>query len=269
MKDHVLKALYIFLIGILLHLSPPITPCDGQEERGAKRVDMDIGYDLYDQLLQKHVKNGKVDYLALKTSPGELDEYLSWLANADPEQLDTAEERLAFWMNAYNAFVLKGVIDTLPEKSEDIAGYSVKKIKGFFARRKFVVGGRYYSLDEIENNVLRPIFKDPRVHFSIVCASQSCPVLQGKAFRREDIHAQLEEATKRFLASKDRFKIDRENKIVYLSPIFRWFKEDFGEAKGSIYDFIADYLEEEDKAFIKTGDFTIEYLDYDWGLNIE
>lgn len=269
MKDHILKALSIVLIGILLHLSPPITPCDGQEERGAKRVDMDIGYDLYDQLLQKHVKNGKVDYLALRASPGELDEYLSWLANADPDELDTTETRLAFWINAYNAFVLKGVIDTLPEESEDIVGYSVKKTKGFFTRKRFVVGGRHYSLDEIENDVLRPIFKDPRVHFSIVCASQSCPVLQGKALRGENIHSQLEEVTKGFLASKDRFKIDRENKIVYLSPIFRWFKRDFEEAKGSLYNFIADYLNDEDRAFIKTGDFTVEYLNYDWSPNIK
>lgn len=266
MRLSILHPLFIFLV---FYFWSSTASCEGQET-GLKGVDMDTGYELYDKVLQKYVKDGKVDYLALRDSHEELDKYLSWLANNDPDKLEITEERLAFWINAYNALVLKGVLDTLPERPEDMSAYSVKKIKGFFTRKKFVVGGRYYSLDEIENDVLRPIFKDPRVHFSIVCASQSCPVLQSKAFRAENIQSRLEDAAKRFLASETRFKIDRENKIVYLSPIFRWFKKDFEQAKGSLYDFIADYLEsEEDKAFIKKGDFTIEYLDYDWGLNIK
>ncbi|MFQ5863094.1 MAG: DUF547 domain-containing protein [Candidatus Brocadiales bacterium] len=269
MKNLLYKVFFNSLAVILFHFGPPTMPCNGQET-GLKKADMDTGYELYDRVLQNYVKDGKVAYLALRDSPEELDKYLSWLAHTKPNKLETAEESLAFWINAYNAFVLKGVLDTLPEKTEDISSYSVKRTRAFFTIEKFVVGGSYYSLDEIENNILRPIFKDPRVHFSIVCASQSCPVLQGKAFRGGDIHKRLEEATKRFLSNKNRFKIDRENKIVYLSRIFRWFEEDFEGAKGSLYDFIADYLEsEEDRAFIKKGNFTIKYLDYDWSLNIK
>lgn len=265
MHINILHSLFIFLVFYFWSLT---APCEGQET-GLKGVNMDVGYELYGQVLQKYVKDGTVAYLALRASPEELDKYLSWLAHTDPDALGTTEERLSFWINAYNAFVLKGVLDTLPERPADMAGYSVKKVKGFFTHRKFVVGGRSYSLDDIENDVLRSMFKDPRVHFSIVCASESCPVLQSKAFRAGDIQSRLDEATKRFFASENRFKIDRENKVVYLSPIFRWFKKDFEQAKGSLYDFIADYLEnEEDRAFIKKGDFTIEYLEYDWSLNI-
>lgn len=261
---------FVFLAFILSSLGPYTARCGAQETdaKGAY-VDMNTGYELYDRVLHNYVKDGKVAYLTLRDSPEELNRYLSWLASTNPDKIGATEERLAFWINAYNAFVLKGVLDTLPENTEDISDYSVKKTRGFFTRKKFVVGGRYYSLDEIENDVLRPLFKDPRVHFSIVCASQSCPVLQDSAFRGEDIHSRLEDAAKKFLTSKDRFRIDRENKIVYLSRIFRWYEEDFEGADGSLYDFIADYLEsEEDRDFIRKGDFTVKYLDYDWGLNI-
>lgn len=261
-----LHPLFSFLYVAVFYLGLSASQGQGGDTKGAK---IDIGYELYDRILQKYVKDGKVDYLALRGSPEELGEYLSWLASNNPDALETPEERLAFWINAYNAFVLKGVLDTLPKQTEGLSDYSVKKTHGFFTRKKFLVGGRYYSLDEIEHAILKPIFKDPRVHFSIVCASESCPVLQGKAFRAGDIQSQLEEATKKFLTSKERFRIDRENKIVYLSPIFRWYKKDFKKAKGSLYDFIAEHIDnEEDRAFIKKGDFTIEYLDYDWSLNI-
>ncbi|MEE9487542.1 MAG: DUF547 domain-containing protein [Candidatus Brocadiales bacterium] len=246
--------------------------CTGKETGlGAPdEVYVDAGYELYDRVLSDYVKDGDVDYLMLRESPEGLDKYLLWLAGTDPGKLETSEERLAFWINAYNAFVLKGVLGTLPGRTEDFSGYSVKKTRGFFTRKKYVVDGRSYSLDDIENDVLRSIFKDPRVHFSIVCASESCPILQEKAFRGRDVQARLDETTRNFFTSKDRFRIDRENRIVYLSRIFRWYKEDFEGTEGSLYDFIAEYLEsDEDRAFIKRGDFSIKYLDYDWGLNIK
>lgn len=262
------RVLALFLTTSLFYCWPSTLYGEGREA-GLRGVEMDIGYKLYDQVLQRYVNEGKVDYLALRDSHEELDRYLSWLAHTDPDKIESTEKKLAFWINTYNALVLKGVLDTLPERPDDLSAYSVKRNKGFFTRKKFLVGERYYSLDEIENDVLRPMFKDPRVHFAIVCASLSCPILESKAFRAEDVQNRLEEATKRFLASENRFKIDRENKIVYLSPLFRWFKKDFEGARGSLYDFVADYLEsEEDKAFLQKGDFTIEYLDYDWSLNI-
>jgi len=222
-----------------------------------------VSHNLFDQVLQAHVdKEGRVDYAKLKGNPEKLEAYLNMLATAEVTQL-SYNAQLAFWINAYNALVIKGVLDHYPTKS-------VRKIKlfgGFFYRLKFQVAGKTYTLNQIEHDIIRSEFVDPRVHFVLVCASISCPPLIKQAFSEETIEGQLETATYNFIRDPDQVRIDRAKRKIYLSKIFKWYKDDFKEGYDGIADFLADYLSAEDATFLEKTDLKFHYLDYDWGLN--
>ena len=137
-----------------------------------------FSYELFDQVLQEHVDEaGRVNYTKLTAHPEKLEAYLDLLAFADPEEL-SYNERLTFWINAYNAFVIKGVVNHYPITSVR----KVKLFNGFFFRLKFQVAGKMYTLNQIEHDIIRTEFVDPRVHFVLVCASSSCPSLETVLF---------------------------------------------------------------------------------------
>lgn len=221
-----------------------------------------FSHDLFNQVLQEHVHKGRIDYAKLKAKPDKFEKYLDQLATAKPSKMSDDAQK-AFWINAYNALVIKGVIDRYPIKS-------VKKVKlfnGFFSRLKFHVAGESYSLDHIEHDIIRKKFVDPRIHFALVCASICCPPIENIAFLPETIEERLDAVTLKFVTNPEKVRLDRDKRIVYLSKIFKWYKKDFTEGYEGVADFLSDYLPPEDADFVSAEDVKFHYLHYDWNLN--
>lgn len=210
---------------------------------------------LWNELLQKHVSaNGNVNYKSFKIDHKKLLEYINILAilKSKPEfDFISREEKLAFWINAYNALTIDLIIKNYPVKS-------IKDIKNPWELRLWQFGDKWYNLEDIEHKILRKM-DEPRIHFAIVCASYSCPKLQNTAFTAGNLEQQLTLATQEFLSDTNRNEIS-ENTLK-LSKIFRWFDKDF-EQNGSLIDFLKKYSNLTISAKAK-----ISYKDYNWDLN--
>ena len=222
-----------------------------------------FSHDLLDQVLREHVNaKGQVNYRKLKANPEKFEAYLDLLAVTNPETL-SYNAQLTFWVNAYNALVIKGVVDRYPIRSVR----NVKLFNGFFSRLKFHVAGQIYSPSQIEHDIIRTEFVDPRIHFVLVCASRGCPPLWNRAYSAETIEERLETATFNFIQHPERVRIDRAERRVYVSKIFKWYDDDFKEGYNGVADFLADYLPAEDTEYLESTDVKFRYLDYDWTLN--
>lgn len=208
-------------------------------------------------LLQNHVDGvGNVDYKSLKANEAKLDTYLSYLNSTSPNKNWSADKEKAFWINAYNAYTLRIILDNYPLKSIiNIKNDGKTAWKTPFAK----VGGKTYTLDHIEHEILRKKFKDPRIHVGVNCASGSCPKLANLAFTEDNIELELERLMKEFINDTKRNKLSK--KKVEISEIFNWFKGDF-TANGSVIDYINRYADEPVNKKAK-----IKYLTYDWSLN--
>lgn len=220
-----------------------------------------VDHSIYGQLLNAHVKNGHVDYGGFKKDEQRLNDYLSLLEQVDPMELNHSE-KMAFYINVYNAWTIKLIIDNYPGVK------SIKELGTLFQspwKKKFVkVDGNTVTLDYIEHDILRPVFKDPRIHFAVNCASKSCPPLLAEPYTGADLERQLDQAAKEFINDPSNNYI--EGRTLYVSRIFKWFNKDFG---GNVLGFVSTYARgdlakriERDKALIK-----IKYLKYDWSLN--
>ncbi|MDP3091600.1 MAG: DUF547 domain-containing protein [Nitrospira sp.] len=213
----------------------------------------------FDQVLQAHVRDGVVDYPAI-LDDRRFAQYLDHLDRVDPNSLPK-DDRLALWINAYNAYAIKGILD----------GYSPGTWAGryrYFIGRTYRAGGASINLYDLERDILIAQFHEPRMHFAIVCASASCPKLQPWAYDRTPLEQQLEQVTRGFINDPSRNRFDRDNRVAYLSKIFDWFMDDFSAHAGSVLRFVARYIADEELAHDLTGNtYRIEYLDYDWSLN--
>ena len=261
MKNRILISCLLFLSALSIIFQYHYRVEAGSRE-GQHATDTPFSHDLFNQVLQEHVDKGKVDYAKLKANPEKLETYLDLLAVAKPAEMPY-NAQLAFWINTYNALIIKGVIDHYPTKS-------VRKIKlfgGFFSRLKFQVAGEKYSLNQIEHDIIRTEFVDPRVHFALVCASKSCPALENSVYLPETIEEQLDAVTLKFVTNPEKVRIDRAKRRVYLSKIFKWYKKDFTEGYDGVADFLADYLPPKDADFVLAKDVKFHYLGYDWTLN--
>ena len=212
---------------------------------------------VFDSLLQKNVdKTGRVDYQSLKNNETLLDNYLAYIQNNEPTKDWSSNKKKAFWINTYNAYTIKIILNNYPLKSiRDI------KIDGKTAWKiPFVkVGQKRYTLDQIEHEILRKKFNDPRIHVGINCASVSCPRLWNFAFTEDNIAYSLDNLMKVFINDTTRNKISKNN--VALSEIFNWFSKDFIK-NGTIINYLNTY------AAIKISEkASIKYLTYDWSLN--
>lgn len=212
---------------------------------------------IFDSLLQKNVdKTGRVDYQSLKNNETLLDNYLAYIQNNEPTKDWSSNKKKAFWINTYNAYTIKIILNNYPLKSiRDI------KIDGKTAWKiPFVkVGQKRYTLDQIEHEILRKKFNDPRIHVGINCASVSCPRLWNFAFTEDNIAYSLDNLMKVFINDTTRNKISKNN--VALSEIFNWFSKDFIK-NGTIISYLNTY------AAIKISEkASIKYLTYDWSLN--
>ncbi len=228
----------------------------------------DRSHAAYTALLQRHVSNGMVDYAALKRD-AVLGTYLASLSEVSREELEAWPEsdRIAFWIDAYNAFTLQLILEHYPVKSIRSIGF----LPGSAFRQEFIrlraAGSAPISLDFIEHETLRKRFREPRVHFALVCASASCPSLRGEAYRGADLDRQLEEATRAFLADQRKNRFDAATRTLHLSAIFKWFGEDFERAAGSVPAFVSQHALAEFGAVLSSGPVAVEYEPYDWSLN--
>jgi hypothetical protein len=220
-----------------------------------------VDHSIFGDLLKSHSKNGLVDYQGFKSDEKALARYLGVLEKVDPESLSRSEQ-MAFYINAYNAWTIKLILTKYPGVK------SIKDLGTLFQspwEKKFVkINGKDVSLDHIEHDILRPQFKDPRIHFAVNCASKSCPPLLGEPFTGTQLQRQLDGVTKSFINDPKSTFIKGDK--LYVSRIFKWFGEDFGN---DILGFVRSYAQGALAQNIGKGDkkLKIRYLDYDWSLN--
>jgi len=206
----------------------------------------------WDQLLKKHVSDdGQVDYEGFRNDKGILRDYIASLGANMPSENWVKEDRLAYWMNAYNAMTVDLIVRNLPLKS-------IKDIDKPWNQRLWKLGSKWYNLDEIEHQILRKM-GDARIHFGINCASFSCPPLLNEAFGSQTVEMQLDQVARTFVNDTKRNQIS-ENKIK-ISKIFSWFAKDF-KADGSLIDFLNRYSETPISNKARKS-----FMDYDWALN--
>lgn len=205
---------------------------------------------LYDLLLKKYVSNdGEVSYSNLKKDEKKLDQYLLWLAKNEPNNSVSKNEKLAYWINAYNAFTLKLIIRNFPVNSitelDNGKPWDTKWIK---------IGNKTYSLNNIEHDVIRKNFKEPRIHFALNCAARSCPPLRNKAYTAKNLDVELDEQTKRFI-NNDSFNIINKKQLK-VSKLFDWYSKDFVD----VQVFLKKYKSSDTSA-------KLTFKEYDWSLN--
>ncbi len=228
-------------------------------------------HQLFTDVLKEYVIDGLVDYKSL-TQDAQLDKYLDQLSKTNPDNL-SRDEKLAFWINAYNVFTLQIVLENYPVESitdlhtgGKIIGYLLGKT--VWDKEFIIINNKKYSLNHIEHKILRKM-NEPRIHFAIVCASISCPELRNEAFEADKIEQQLQEEAIRFLNDKERNDFDLPKRRAYLSKIFDWFDDDFGRNDKEILMYMAQFLPDNIKTDItkNTNEWKISYKSYDWNLN--
>lgn len=242
----------------------------GRDWLASERVAIgDVSHQAWDELLRRYVDGeGFVDYTGWKQSTEDtrrLDDYLSALSQADDTREATALQRLAFWINAYNAVTVRGILREYPTTS--IQNH-VARVWGYNIWRdlKLIVGDRRYSLGEIEHSILRRM-NEPRIHFAIVCASRGCPRLLNEAYSAERLEEQLSRNTLAFFADPTKCSVDESRNELQLSPILDWFAADFGASTPAVLQRIAPWLPQPAQATAQAKDVRVKYLDYDWSLN--
>ncbi len=239
-------------------------------EDGSARFD----HSSWDELVQKHARDGgrRFDYAGLKADEGQFQAYLHALADADLSTLSSNEIQ-ALFANAYNAYTVATILEHVSaDGAFDIK--SIRDVPDVFGRKDHTVGGFLLSLDNMEHNVLRPLFKDPRVHFALNCASISCPPLPKRAFTGDEIDEQLDTVTRNTLTDPDYVSVDGDALLV--TRIMDWYGGDFvnPEYKGSgrsLSEFIAPFATTEVREFVTAHDdnvsVSVKFRDYDWTLN--
>ncbi len=218
----------------------------------------------YGKLLARVVKNGRVDYALVAKDRAVIDAYLAKVMQADVTKA-TDREKLAFYVNAYNAATMSLVLKYVRGRGKnghDLAGVTAVKSalgKDFFGEKEVIVSGKILSLNELEK--LGRDLGDPRIHFAVNCASISCPPLLDRPWKVETLDADLTAATKGYFASPQGLQI-RGGKLA-VSKLLDWYKGDFGGA-GGVVNFLRQFAPDAAKAYL---DQPVEFLDYDWGLN--
>lgn len=218
------------------------------------------------KVLSTFVQDGFVDYRSLKASPTALSDYLDDVAKVGREEFEVWKEpdRLAFLINVYNATTLQLIIDHYPVKG-------IRSIGGLFSspwRLKVVhMWGETFTLDELEHELIRPQYREPRVHYALVCAARSCPPLRHEPYQGSRLENQLQDQGRIFLSTPEKNRVDQKSEILWLSPIFKWFESDFTRGKITLKQYILPQLNAEDRPLVASKAFRIKYTDYDWSLN--
>lgn len=218
----------------------------------AYQVQTQPNYAALDDFLKKYVSaTGEVDYTKIKANIKELDLIVKELSSTIVAGTWNKHEKLAFWINTYNVFTIQLLVQNFPIQSiQNLDGGKTWDVK------RIHIGGKKYSLNNIENDIIRPQFKDARIHFAVNCGAKSCPPLLNAAYIPSKLEAQLENQTKKFFNSKKYQKITPN--AVSLTKIMDWYAIDFG----NILDFVNKYSD------VKVNkDSPITFQNYDWSLN--
>jgi len=226
-----------------------------------------VDHRAWDDLLRRHVHEGFMDYQGIAQERQALKEYLGRLAEAHVEPLPSPAHQLAFWINAYNATVVDGVLERYPLSS-------IRQVSGFFKSHRHPVGGERLTLDEMEAR--GRTVGDFRIHFALVCASSSCPPLRAEAYAPDRLEAQLAEQARAFLHDPQR-GLRLQGQTVWASKMFQWYPADFipPEERGvlprltakRLLNVLEPYLDDATKASIHDRRFGLKFLPYDWALN--
>jgi len=251
------------------------TSCSKAEQQRPSKT-FDPGYQDLATVLSEYVVGENVDYAALKLNRATLDSFIDQLAGLTSEEFEAMSrpEQLALWINAYNGITLRSIVDAYPVES-------IKDIDGVWTYRKWRVAGRNVTLDHIEHKILRPDFRDGRVHFAVNCASIGCPPLLNEPFQAATLEAQLARVSRDFVNHATRNSVDAGQKKVSTSEIFSWFGEDFEDVydgserfghleskEASTLQFLYDHADSAMAATLDSvEDWKLEYLPYDWSLN--
>ena len=220
-----------------------------------------VNNEIWAELLGKYITPNGVNYTGFKKDEERLDQYLKILENTDPEKLPR-NEQYAYYINAYNAWTIKLILSDYP---------GVKSIKDFGTilkspwQKKWVrINGDVITLDHVEHEILRPRYKDPRVHFAINCSAASCPPLSPDPYLADKLDQQLDDSTRSFVNDADSYRL--EGNTLYVSRIFKWFSEDFNEDPLGFY---LQYAEGDlkEKLTRNKDRIQVKYLHYDWSLN--
>lgn len=211
-----------------------------------------ITHQLWDELLRAHVSStGKVDYTGFKKDEAKLNRYLQKLADTPVQDDWSRNEKLAYWINAYNAFTVKLIVKNYPVSSiRDLHNGNPWKVEWI------ELGGKTHTLDNIEHDIIRPKFNDPRIHFAVNCAAHSCPPLHNRAYTAGRLDQQLDQQTRQFINNPKYNQLSPDR--IVLSKIFEWYAQDFD----NLIDFLNQYAEVE-----ITEDAKVAYMEYSWKLN--
>jgi len=259
------------LPAFLLSISLCIASLSAQE--------FDHTHKAYDAILEKYALEGNVDYQSLHTNPRALKRYLNTMATVSKPQFQkfSKEQQLAFLFNLYNAATLKLIIDHYPVKSiKDIGSW----FKGPWDQPVVWLFGTTITLNNLEHDILRKGYNEPRLHLALVCAAKGCPPLRTEAYTAEKLNTQLNDQTHTFLAGSSGLRINRQTRTVYVSSIFKWYGKDFisiytpgagfvglNKIERAVAAFCSRYVSDQKRAYLMTGDYTVKYIDYDWSLN--
>nr|WP_293837481.1 DUF547 domain-containing protein [uncultured Arsenicibacter sp.] len=222
-----------------------------------------VDHSAYDRLLKKYVnEKGLVNYKGFKSDEKVFNDYLAMLSKNPPAASWSKNEQMAYWINAYNAYTIRLILDHYPLKSIKDIGSKIKIpfVTTPWAAKFFTIGGDKMSLDNIEHGTLRKKYNDPRIHFALVCASISCPRLRNEAYMADKLDAQMDDQGRDFLNNPSKNKIGKDE--AQLSNYFNWYKGDWNKNGQSVVKWVNKYSD------TKISDKTaITYLDYNWNLN--
>lgn len=246
----------------------------------------DHSYSGYAVVLKTYVKSGGVEYAALQKNRKPLDQFIQEIGTVNSTEYAkwSREQQLAFWINAYNAWILRIVIDHYPISRNRLTGLvfpenSVQQIDGVWGNIQMQSPAGKVSLNDMEHKILRGQFMQPRIHFAIVCASLGCPPLKKEPYTPDQIYDQLEDSARKFATDRSRVKMDQAARRIDISQIFKWFSEDFAGfsddqwrheysvEKAGPLAFLSRYFPADDALFLKAGPVDVTYLPYDWSLN--
>jgi hypothetical protein len=222
----------------------------------------------WDELLHRYVDSqGRVDYRAWqKQSQEKLTNWLTEIAQSDLASIADANQKLALWLNLYNALAIAQVLKVYPIASIRPTIFGIPNwiaFIRFFRRSIYRIGDRRFSLDDIEHGILRPEYRDPRLHFALVCASAGCPWLRREAYLSETVQTQLEDDAKRFINNPTKIYYDERSQTLYCSRILKWYGRDFLAVADSLPKYLQSYLEN----ITLSPSPRIRFLPYDWKLN--
>jgi hypothetical protein len=251
---HLVKFLLLLMIGFLCAFA-------------ARAAEFDHTYTKLNQALSQHVQEGSVNYAALKGASRDLQAALAEMAAVKKTEFNQwpQSQQIAFLINLYNASTLRLILDHYPIKSiKDIGNI----LRGPFKQRVVRLFGETTTLDYVEHEMLRANYREPRVHFALVCAAKSCPPLRSEAFVSPRLGAQLDDQGSLFLGDRAKNRFDAESGVLYLSPIFKWFREDFEKSSGSVVKFVSPFFPADTRNKLKSvKSLEIRHTDYDWSLN--